>query len=374
MAILVMPAVAPHVARDYGVDPAVIGYQISLVTVGLLTSLLFLGSLSLKLGSARTNQIGHIALACSMLILLVPSPAVAVAGSVAIGLGFGLVMPSASTLLIKFTPPEKRNVVFSIQQTGVPLGGVLAAVIAPPIAVAAGWRWSLVVTAVLLLCIALVLQRGRAVWDADRVPHARVFAHTPIATLSLVWRNRRLRLITIVGACFSWGQFTAASFTVVACVTTLGFSLILAGTMLLIVQVSNALGRVLAGWAGDRVEGGGRRVMGWIAGMMMLASCLTAGIGTGWPLPLIYATFAFLGMATGAWAGLGLAEIGRLAPPGQISNAVSGSMAMMNVGKFIGPIIFANVYFATGSYNVAFLTLTAPAALALYCVRRVRRT
>ena len=373
MALLVMPAVAPDVARDYGVDPALIGYQISLATVGLLTSLLFLGNLSQKFGPARTNQIGHLVLAMSMLILLVPSPAVAIAGSVAIGLGFGLLMPSAATLLMKFTPPDRRNVVFSIQQTGVPLGGVLAAVIAPPIAVAAGWRWSLVVTATLLVCMAAVVQRGRAVWDADRVPHARLFAHSPIGTLALVWGNRRLRLMAIAGACFSWAQFTVASYTVVACVTALGFTLILAGTMLLIVQLSNALGRVLAGWLADRIEGGGRRVMTWIAGMMIVASCITAGIGTGWPLPLLYASFAFLGMASGAWAGLGLAEIGRLAPPGQISNAVSGAMALMNVGKFTGPIVFANVYFATESYNVAFVTLSAPAILALYCINRARR-
>ncbi|MEK7834559.1 MAG: hypothetical protein AAB298_00220, partial [Pseudomonadota bacterium] len=58
MALLVLPAVAPALARDYGVDASLIGYQISLVSVGMLAALAMLGNLSRKLGGARPNQIG----------------------------------------------------------------------------------------------------------------------------------------------------------------------------------------------------------------------------------------------------------------------------------------------------------------------------
>jgi hypothetical protein len=38
-------------------------------------------------------------------------------------------------LLARFTPPDRRNIVFSLKQTGVPLGGILTAAVTPAIAV-----------------------------------------------------------------------------------------------------------------------------------------------------------------------------------------------------------------------------------------------
>jgi MFS family permease len=51
MALMILPAVAPAMARDYGVDASLIGYQISVVGAGLLTALLLVGKLSRKLGA-----------------------------------------------------------------------------------------------------------------------------------------------------------------------------------------------------------------------------------------------------------------------------------------------------------------------------------
>lgn len=369
MAMFVMPAVAPVVARDYGVDPSLIGYQISLVTIGLMISLLFLGNLSRKVGACRTNQIGHLVIAASMLVMLAPTPAFAIAGSVGIGLGYGLLAPSASALMVEFTPSAKRNMVFSIQQTGVPFGGVLAAMIAPSIAVTVGWRWSLVVTAILLICVAVMMQRGRARLDHGRDPGASAFALNPIRTLAIVWHDRHLRWMAFVGSSFNWGQFVVASYTVVACVSALGMSLIVAGTMLTVVQIGNAGGRVVAGWAADRV--GGVRVLRWIAWLMMGGSIAAFWLSPAWPLPLVYALFMVLGVATGSWAGLGLAEIGRRAPPEQVSMAMGGALVYVNIGKFFGPIVFANIYLLTQSYATAFASLTLPGAAALYCLGRL---
>ena len=370
MAMLVMPAVAPDVARDYGVDPSLIGYQISLVTVGLMVSLLFLGNLSRKWGASRTNQVGHLFIAASLLVMLVPSGAVAIAGSIGIGLGYGFLAPSASALMVQFTPADKRNMVFSVQQTGVPFGGMLAATIAPAVAVTAGWRASLVVTAVLLVCAALVMQVKRSEWDRGRDPHASALALNPLETLGLIWHDRRLRYMALVGSCFSWGQFVVASYTVVACVTTLGMSLIAAGTMLTAVQAGNAGGRVLAGWLADRL-GGSTAVLRWITMLMLAGSIAAYWIDVHWPLWTVYALFALLGIATGAWAGLVLADIGRRAPAAQIATAIGGALVVVNIGKFIGPIVFANVYLATRSYPVAFASMALPALLSLYLLRRL---
>lgn len=372
MAVLVLPAVAPEVARDYGFDASLIGYQISLVSIGMVITLTLLGNTSRRYGAARTNQLGHALTAAGMLVLLVPHGAFLIIGSLVIGLGYGMITPSASHLLMRYTAPQRRSTVFSIHQTGIPAGGMLAALIAPAVTVYAGWRWAVIVSVVLLAGVVAMMQYGRRSWDDDRDRSAPAVTPNPFAGAIAIWRQRELRLIAIAGSCFSWAQFCAATFAVVACVEMLGMSLVVAGTVLTVVQVASAAGRVFIGWITDRA-GDTAWVLALNAGVLIL--CTMGGLALDATLPLlfVYLLFALLGATSGCWPGAILAEVGRRAPQGQVSLAISGSLVITNVGKFIGPIVFANVYALTRSYGIAFTSLVVPAAIALYCLLAARR-
>lgn len=372
MAVLVLPAVAPEVAREYGFDPSLIGYQISLVSFGMMITLTLLGNTTRRYGAARTNQLGHTCVALGMLLLLTPWGMFLIIGSLVIGLGYGMITPSASHLLMRYTPPARRSTVFSLHQVGIPAGGILAALTAPTIAVYAGWRWSVIVSTVLIISVVALMQRGRLAWDDDRDRSAAAFTANPLAGAIAIWRHPQLRLATIAGGCFSWVQFCTATFVVVACVTTLDMSLVLAGTVLTVVQAASAAGRVLIGWIVDRIQDTAS-VLAWNAAALMLAAIAALAFNPSLPLPAVYALFAVLGAASGCWPGALLAEVGRLAPPGQVSLAISGSLVITNVGKFIGPIIFANVYVLTRSYSIAFAALIVPATVALCCLLAARR-
>ena len=153
----------------------------------------------------------------------------------------------------------------------------------------------------------------------------------------------------------------------VACVEALGMSLIVAGTVLTVVQASSAFGRVFIGWLVDRVRNTAR-VLAWTAGVLVLACLAALTMSPSLPLPAVYLLFAVLGGASGCWPGAILAEVGRLAPHGQIGLAISGSLVITNVGKFIGPILFVNVYALTRSYGMAFASVALPATVALVCL------
>jgi len=372
MATLVLPAVAPAVARDYAFDPSLIGYQISLLSCGMAITLVLLGYTSRRLGAARTNQLGHTLIASGMLVLLIPASVFLIIGSLIIGLGYGMITPSASHLLMRYTPPQRRSTVFSIHQTGIPAGGMLAALIAPAVTIYAGWRWAVVVSVLLLFSVVLLMQCGRRTWDDDRDRNAPVVTPNPFAGAIAIWQQRELKLITIAGSCFSWVQFCAAAFAVVACVEALGMSLVVAGTVLTVVQMASAVGRVLIGWIADRV-GDTARVLAWNAGLLTVITIGGLALDPGLPLILVYLFFALLGATSGCWPGAILAEVGRLAPQGQVSLAISGSLVITNVGKFLGPIVFANAYALTHSYSIAFASLLAPAAVAFYCLFAARR-
>ena len=373
MSTLVLPAVAPVVAREYGFDPSLIGYQISTVSLGMMVTLTLLGNTTRRYGAARINQLGHTLVAIGMLILLVPWSAFLVIGSLVIGLGYGMITPSASHLLMRYTPPERRSTVFSIHQVGIPAGGILAALIAPAVTVYAGWRWAIIISVVLIISVVALMQRGRRSWDDDRDRNAAAMTTNPLAGAVAIWRLPQLRLATIAGGCFSWVQFCTATFAVVACVTTLDMSLVVAGTVLTVVQIASAGGRVLIGWIVDRVQDTAR-VLAWNAAVLMLGAIAALAFNPGLPLPAVYALFAVLGGASGCWPGALLAEVGRLAPPGQVSLAISGSLVITNIGKFAGPILFANIYVMTQSYSMAFASLMVPAAVALCCLLVARRS
>ena len=141
MALLVLPALAPEVAREYGIDASLIGYFITLVCVGQLVTLTYFSNVTRRYGGCRINQAGHGCVALGMALTLLPAPLFIGIGAIVVGCGYGMIGPSFSHLLMRFAPPERRNFIFSLQQTGVPIGGIAAALIAPAIALGYGWRW-----------------------------------------------------------------------------------------------------------------------------------------------------------------------------------------------------------------------------------------
>ena len=367
MAMFVLPAVAPAVADDYGLDPSLIGYQISLVGGGMFVSLSLLGNLSRKLGACRSYQIGLGLAGTGMLIMLLPWVPFLVVGSVVVGLGYGMLTPSSSKLLVRYTPAARRSLVFSVHQLGIPFGGTLAALVGPAVAVAAGWRWSVVVSAALLYAVIALMQRERREWDEDREPNAPAVAGNPFAGVTTIWAERSLRLVSIAGICFSWAQFCVVSYAVVACVKTFGMSLVVAGTVLTVVQATSAVSRVFVGWLVDRAQNTAR-VLAWVAGILLFGCLAALGMSPELPLLAVYLLFAVLGGTTGSWPGTVLAEVGRLAPQGQVSLATSGALLIINIGKFVGPVLFAIVYAVSQSYGIAFATLAIPTAVCLGCL------
>lgn len=365
MALLVLPAVAPVVAHEYGIDASLIGYFITLICVGQLVTLTLFGNVTRRYGGCRMYQAGHGCVAAGMVMMMAPWPAFLAAGAIFIGFGYGLLGPAFAHLLMRFSPPARRNFIFSLQQTGVPIGGIAAALIAPAIALAFGWRWAMLFSGALLAGVILLMQRGRARWDDDRDAATRVLSPHPLANVMAVWRHAPLRRLALAGGAFCWAQFCVSAYAVVVCVTVFNLDLLAAGAMLTVVQIASALGRVIVGWLCDALRNTSR-VLSWNAAILLVTCIVSLWIAPDWPLLAIYTLFAVLGFTTGAWAGTVLAEAGRLAPPALASGVLSGVFVYLNSGKMIGPIVFANTYWMTQSYAWAFASLGLPAVIALY--------
>ena len=366
MATSTLPAVVPKVAATYGVSSALIGYQISLLAAAMLVSLTFGGNLNLRWGACRVTQLALGLLIAGSLIAVLPHVAFVFLSAVALGLGYGLITPSASHLLARFTPARNRNLVFSLKQSGVPLGGVGAALIGPAVAVSVGWQWALVINAGAMALLLPLLERGRAAWDNDRDPAANVVVN-PFGGVAQIWNHPALRLLSIAGGCFVIVQICISTFTVVLFAEEMKHGLIEAGIVLLASQVGGVVGRVFWGWLADLTRSC-FAVLSALAVVMLGAALLCLAITPSWPLAWASLLFFVFGSTASGWNGAFLAEVARLAPHKAVSSVTGGSLAFVNIGKMIGPIAFANAYLAGGSYAVAFALLALPAAAGLACM------
>ena len=122
MGMLSFSVIAPSAAQSLGVGAELIGLQISFAYIAATCCSVPAGTLVQRWGAVRASQMALLLCAAGTAVAASGYLVLAAVGSVLIGLGYGLTNPAASHLLFRFTPPHRRNLVFSLKQTGVPLG------------------------------------------------------------------------------------------------------------------------------------------------------------------------------------------------------------------------------------------------------------
>lgn len=364
MGTSMLPVIAPKLAESLRIDPAWIGMQVSLVYGAGAFSALYAGGIVTRLGACRTMQTALLATACGAAIATLPAlPAIAVA-SLLIGTAIGLINSPAAQLLLRFSPPGQLNLIFSIKQTGVPLGFTLAALIGPVVTLTFGWQWSLVLLGVLAMTIGAALQRGRTAWDGDRIAQAPLL-QSPLAGLRAVWSLPELRYLVLTGAAFSAIQVSISAFAVTMLVGEVGHGLIFAGLMMSLLTFSGVSARLVFGWIADRVHAG--LVLLAVMGVGMIASCAMLGrLDATWSLGATTVLFIVLGMAVIGWNGIVHAEVARRSPAGTVSLTASGVTTLMYAANAVMPTLAALLYRALGKYSLMFAALSVCACAGLW--------
>jgi sugar phosphate permease len=363
MSNIVLSTIAPKVASALEVNPALVGYQVGLTFAAAAVASVYGGVVSMRLGAARTTQLSMVAAVVGLALFALPHVGFIALGSLAVGIGSGLASPSASFLLVNYTSPERRNLMFSIKQTGVPVGGVVVALTAPLLAVTVGWRWALAMIAAMAMVTLLITERARSAWDGGSARAGNV-SSAPFGGIPLVWREKALRWIALAAVLFSFVQRALLSFTVVYLVAEGGYGLVEAGVMLSVAQVGGSVSRIPWGWLADRLKSG-LAVLTVICVIMIVASALLVLLDPGWPKPLVVLLFFALGASCVGWNGIVHAECARLSPPGMISLVAGGTTFFVYGGVMLGPTVFAAVYGISASYSAAFGLMVVAGVAAL---------
>jgi len=366
MALLTLPVVAPLVAQTMDVSPSYVGLYVALVYVGAMTASLISGAGVRRFGAIRLSQMGLGACAIGLALCAVPSMITMAIGALLIGIGYGPITPASSHLLVRTTPAHRLSLVFSLKQTGVPLGGALAGLIVPGLSTLIGWQAAFLgVSAVTVLCLVLVQPLCR-VLDADRVPDQRLSLGAGLVTpLRLVLGQRSLRLLALCSFMFSICQLSLTTYLVTWLNQDMAMSLIIAGVVLGASQIAGVCGRMMWGWVSDRFLGA-PRMLAVLGALIILSSAGIALLDRDAPMALILLPVVILGASAIGWNGVYLAEVARQAPKGQAGVATGGTLAFTFLGVVVGPPLFGLVAGLAGGFGVAYATLVIPGAICLW--------
>lgn len=360
LAALAVPVLAPAAAIELGFSTSLIGYFVGVMYIGAATSALLSGGLILRFGSIRVSQFCLLLGAVAMLLLTVLPLPWAPLAALLLGAGYGPITPASSHVLAKTTPSHMMALMFSIKQTGVPVGAALAGIIVPPLTLAFGWRSAALAVGALCATVAVLAQLSRRELDADRDP-ARP---TNLAGLGLPFRLifANPALVRNVYMALTYAGLQISFFTYIVTYLTLdfGYSLVAAGLALSFANLGGIGGRVFWGFVADRTRAP-RVVLGVLGVAMSLAAGATAAFGADWSYALVLGVCLAFGITAVGWNGVMISEIARLSPPGLAGVVSSGSTFIMFMGVVFYPPAFSLLHDAFNSYRVPFVLFAIPA-------------
>ncbi|MEN0137507.1 MAG: MFS transporter [Rhodococcus sp. (in: high G+C Gram-positive bacteria)] len=347
---------------DWGLTPARIGVIAGTAIAGMCLGSIAAGVLADRFGPRR------LFLACVTwfsvgMILCAAAPSAELLGIArfAAGLGLGGLGPAAIALTMSVAPHHRRNFLNGVMLTGLPVGGVVAALSALAFLEGGGWRAVFLIGGVIpLLTVVPIGAAKLRTWAPDSgvaTPH-RQNVGVSLRTLLGDGGARALAgFVVVTGCCqvLSYGLLTWLPQIMKSAGYSLGSSLV----FLIVFSLGAMGGSAIGSWAADRI--GGRRIT--IAGFaigavaifglsmplpqpILYLSLFLAGAGTVGIQPVVYG-FAALhfpanvrGSALGFIGGIG--RIGGVCGP-ILGGVLAGLPALVNFSVFAGIAVFASL-------------------------------
>ena len=372
-AAVVGPAVAaPRLLERLQLPAAALGVFVALVYLGAMFSSQ-LGALWVRRwGPIRASQVALLSGAVGLALLAVPSRWAAALAAPLIGLGYGPITPASSQLLARTTDPKNFSLVFSIKQTGVPLGGVIAGLMVPPLVLwQGGAAATLGLAALSLIAAASALPLAGAL-DTERDASARWPGLLKLmAPMRLVWSHPHLRSLALCSLVFSAVQLSLTSYAVSWLHGELAWTLLAAGAALSASQVAGVVGRIVWGWVADRWLGA-RPMLIALSLAMLLCSLAMLLVNAGSSTPLVLTLLCLYGATAVGWNGVYLATVARLVSKPQAAEATAGTLFFTFFGVVIGPPLFGAAGAALGGLSFAFACLALPLTWGTWSLWRAR--
>jgi MFS family permease len=347
---------APFYKDELGLSRAQVGLFFSAFYLAMTGASFGTGWLADRLGVRRTTLIGHLGVGiCTTAAALSLSFEWAFTSFFLAGFGYSFLNPASSIGVMTWFHRDERATAMGIKQTGVPSGGVLAAVLAPSLVLLVGWRGSLAALGIINFAFGFLFAllwrepasasiEAGAVRDRARdVPPLNVWALLPISCATAIYLIGQMALITYVPLYLK---------------DVMGYSPFWASQTLALTQAGAMLGRVGWGIASDRLFGGRRKIVLIVIGLLsaVLIGILSLMHRETSYLVLLPVLF-FAGVSLVGYQGVSYALIGELSGAARTGAGLGMMITINAAAATLGTPVFGYIVDQTGSYSFAWQIL-----------------
>ena len=364
-----LPVLLPFVKAEFHLSFADAGLLANFAWVGGFFTIAAAGWAVDTVGDRIVLVVGGIVAGVAAILCgVAPNLAALLVALLVMGAGISTPTPAGSVAVRSAFPRQLRGMVMGIRQTGVPIGGFLAAVSLPWIAIYAGWRWALAAAGAASIAAALV---ALAVYRPGPQLSRQ---HGDSRRLSGVL-NRDLTIAAISGLFLVAAQICLLTYLIVYLIQDRGLGVTSAALVLAFVQVIGAAARVSWGAFSDRAMDGRRRPVLILAAAIGAAASLTlAALPTTVPFPLLVVAIAACAACTVGWNGVQISFFSELSSKGREGRAVALGLMIEQPGILVGPYLFGLVVDHTGSFRLAWLLVAGFLVVAALIMTRVRES
>ena len=372
--IVSVMAMAPVIQPELGLSVTQVGLLVSgyytAQTIGAVPA----GGLVDRIGVGRALLVSHLLLILGALAFArAGSFTGAVAATTIMGFGYSIVNPSTAKGVLTWFSSRRRATAMGFKQTGVPIGGVLAAANGALVTL---FSWQSIFVAVACLVFTNALLCLLLVEPMHKSAHQSIAA--TIRQMLQVGRITNIRVLFFANIPWNMGQANFFAYLTIFMREAAGASQPVAGMVLGLAQVSSALGRIGWGVVSDTLFRGRRKwvTVGLCGVSAVLMLCMTA-VGEGSGLWLGVALALGLGITIASYPTLAQTLAVESVEPGQTGAALGYSLMGTSIGGVIGPPIFGVVVDHTGHLADGWITtaifVAVGAAMAAMMVREGRR-
>jgi len=367
---LAVAPLTPFLLESLALSRAQVGLFLPAVYLGGVLMALPAGWLTDRLGVRLALGLGQL-LVGAMITLAAWSPDLPVLLTLLVlgGFGFSVLNPATGKAVVEWFPPRERGTAIGIKQTGLTLGGLAAALVLPPVALAWSWRHALSVAGALSVVSAVLVAILYRRSPTD--PTTPVVDRPELAALGAFLRRPPILVVFGCGLALSIAQSSLLAYLVLYAKDTFAVSAVTAAQFLALAQVGGTVSRVVWGVTSDRSFGGRRRPGVVVTAAIGAASYAALAFGHLLPLWLMVPLAFVAGVGAFGWVGLYFALVAEIGGPRYAGLLTGAATACSWSGTLIGPLIFGVVLEATGGYTLPWLILTATALAVVVTLPRL---
>lgn len=279
------------------------------------------------------------------------------------GLGGGAALTTSMTVARNSAPPKRASLVVTITMAGIPLGGVIAALVAVPVLPAWGWRPMLFIGTGITLTILAVVALMKIPTDSGADLAQRTW--TTRHKLAAVFTGRGAVVAIIVGLCAiaNMVAWQGLNVWIVESMIGEGFALQAALLFSFVLTGAAVAGSFATAWIADR----------WGApfAAVLTASCTVAGLVGMLVLPASAAAavlcISLMGIGGHSTMNLVHTATSDIYPLPARATALGWSNGTSFIGAFLGPALGGAAIAAGGSHDI-FTTFAIGAGICLAAV------